>query len=412
MWTVDCRQNKPDRLNDQLAAPLDARRRFRLCFGRQQYPDGLALVTISAFHQLCAANKHPERRQRLVCERYSFEATVDGYERLCADSQKRKNRMTSGTNADLNLAVSGFAERATQASGAVLGAIAIVAFQSGFLPFFQPLFADDRLSWPFVYYGYWILTVIVAALTILINPTVRRESIPVILVCGLTAALTSHRLDPIAKNLIVAMMLMVCVTVLMLGSMPLLLLRFSASVTALVAVICLLDILFADGFTNTSGRAAGLEINPNDAAANLLIGTAAAYRAVPRRLLVPFLILVLAAIFVTLSRPMLLAAIFIGCGTALLSRLQIIRTGERRHSAFRRPGCILATALGSSLLIVVALYTNDRFMIAATDSLQRVGECDKCVRAGKQSNPLGRLPFNAPRLPTTSTKFGTKVCRG
>ena len=111
-----------------------------------------------------------------------------------------------------------------------------------------------------------------------LKPAKRRQSLPILFIGFLAIALTFlHPLDWVGKNLIAAMIMLICVTVLTLGSSFLLLLRFSASVTALNAAVCLLDILFADGFTNSVGRAAGLAINSNLAGAELLLGAAAAY---------------------------------------------------------------------------------------------------------------------------------------
>jgi hypothetical protein len=256
-----------------------------------------------------------------------------------------------------------------QAIAATLSAIAIIAFQSAFLPFFQPLFASDRLVWPTVYYGYWFLTLSTALIIFFRDPTVRRQSLPVVLVCALTVASAFlHPLDWVSKNLIVAMLLLTCVTVLTLGSASLFPFRLSASVTALNAVVCLLDILFADGFTNTVGRAAGLAINPNDAATGLLLGAAATYWAVPRRWQIAFLLLAVAAIFVTLSRSALLAAIIIGSGIAAISLVRMIRNGSRPRFDSRQFVRIGLSVFFLTIWIVTALFTNDRFEVAATDA--------------------------------------------
>ena len=254
-------------------------------------------------------------------------------------------------------------------AAATLSAMAIVAFQSEFLPFFQSLFVGDRIFWPAIYYGYWILTVCVTIAVLVADPAVRRQSFPILIVCLLTMALTLlHPFDGVAKNLVVAMMLLICITVLILGSTPSLLLKLSATVTALTAVICCLDILFADGLTNTVGRAAGLSINPNDAATVLFLGAAATYRAVSKRWQIPFLLLVGGAIFFTLSRSTLLAAIILVSVVGALSVWQTIRNGGRPRLAGAFAGRNILFALGLLIWSAVALFNNDRFAVAATDS--------------------------------------------
>src|SRR4051794_24128201 len=73
---------------------------------------------------------------------------------------------------------------------ATLSAIAIVGFQSSFLPFFQALFVGDRVFWPVIFYGYWILAAGVAAAILILNSTVRRQSLPILLVCILPIGLS------------------------------------------------------------------------------------------------------------------------------------------------------------------------------------------------------------------------------
>jgi hypothetical protein len=281
-------------------------------------------------------------------------------------------------------------------AAATLSAVAIVAFQSEFLPFFQPLLASDQVFWPAIYYAYWILTVGVTIAVLIADPAVRRQSFPILIVCSLTMALTLlHPFDWVAKNLVVTMMLLICITVLILGSTPSLLLKLSATVTALTAVICCLDILFADGLTNTPGRAAGLAINPNDAATGLFLAAAATYRAVPKRLQFSFLLLVGGAIFFTLSRSALLAAIILVSGDGALSLWQTIRNGGRPHLGRAFSGRTILFALGLLIWSAAALFNNDRFAIAATDSfngiqtaIDAIGEAARSVRMAVQT-PVG-----------------------
>lgn len=226
-----------------------------------------------------------------------------------------------------------------------------------------------------------------------LKPAKRRQSLPILFIGFLAIALTFlHPLDWVGKNLIAAMIMLICVTVLTLGSSFLLLLRFSASVTALNAAVCLLDILFADGFTNSVGRAAGLAINSNLAGAELLLGAAATYWAVPKRWLIPFLLLVGAAMFVTLSRSTLLAAAVIGCGTGAASLWQMIRDKGSPRLSWARSGRIVLVSSGLLIWVVTAFFTNDRFLVAASDSfagltgaVSAFEEASRPVRAAMQS---------------------------
>jgi hypothetical protein len=202
--------------------------------------------------------------------------------------------------------------------------------------------------------------------------------------CLFVALVTlAHPIDGIAKNFLVATIFVACATVLAMASAPFALLRLSASATVLSAVICLLDILFTRGFTNSVGRAAGLSINANLAAAGLLLGAGSSFWAVPHRWRSPFLLIVGAAIFATLSRSTLLAAIVIcaGVGTDLIwTRLR--SPGPRPRIRWFR-SALLALALAG--WIVAALFSNDRFSVAATTSFRQIGSALTVLEEARQS---------------------------
>jgi O-Antigen ligase len=295
-------------------------------------------------------------------------------------------------------------------AAATLSAMAIVAFQSEFLPFFQPLFVSDRVFWPAIYYGYWMLTVCVTFAVLVVDPAVRRQSFPILIVCLLMMALTLlHPFDWVAKNLVVTLMLLICITVLIAGSAPSLLLKLSATVTALTAVICCLDILFPDGLTNTPGRAAGLAINPNDAATGLILGAAVTYRAVPKRWQIPFLLLVGGAIFFTLSRSTLLAAIILVSVVGALSAWQTIRNGGRPRLGRAFSGLSILFGIGLSIWSVVALFNNDRFAVAANDSFDGL---QTAIAALQQAAGSVRIALQAPPVresPTQSARVQAEI---
>jgi hypothetical protein len=200
----------------------------------------------------------------------------------------------------------------------------------------------------------------------------------------LAAGLTlTHPLDIISKNFLVATIFVACASVLAVASAPFALLRFSASVTVLSGVICLLDILFTHGFTNSVGRAAGLSINANVAAAGLFLGAASSYWAVPFRLRSPFLLIVGAAIFVTLSKSTLLAAIVICAGVGADLIWTRIRSPEPhpRIRWFRLAGL----ALGLAGWIVAAMFSNDRFSVASRNSFQGMGSAPTAFGEARRS---------------------------
>jgi hypothetical protein len=260
----------------------------------------------------------------------------------------------------------------------------VVAFQLQLLPFFSRLFVNERMVWPIIYYGSWALVIITTVLLLILQPSILKRALPVLAICAVSAALTFiHPIDLVAKNFLVGMAFVACGTVLAIASAPLALLRFSAAATVLSAVICLLDIFFSHGFTNTVGRAAGLSINANVAAAGLFLGAAGSFWAVPPRLRTAFLLVIGAAILVTLSRSTLLAALVV-CGAVgadmIWARLKDTRP---RFPLQWVSGSILTLALAA--WIALALFTNDRFSVAATSSFGQIGTSLSALEEARNS---------------------------
>ena len=269
-------------------------------------------------------------------------------------------------------------------TAAALGCFFVIAYQLQLLPFFSPVFVDDRRFWPIIYYGGWSFVTGLTLFILASERSVLQRSLPVLVVCSFAAGLTFiHPIDTISKNFFVAMIFVACATVLANASSPLALLRFSASVTVLSAVICLIDILFSRGFTNSVGRAAGLSINANVAAAELLLGAASSYWVVPQRLRSPFFLIVGAAIFVTLSKSTLLAAIVICTGVgADLIWTRVRSSGPPLRIRWVR---LSVLTLGLAGWVVVALFLNDHFSVAATNSYQGMGSALKAFGEARDS---------------------------
>jgi len=269
-------------------------------------------------------------------------------------------------------------------TAAALGSLFVVAFQLQLLPFFAHLFVEDRLVWPVIFYGVWACVIGVTLVLLVLHGSVRRQSLPVLAVCASAMLVTLiHPIDGVAKNFLVAATFVACVSVLAIASAPFALLRFSATAAVLSAVICLLDILFSHGFTNTVGRAAGLSINANVAAAGLLLGAASSFWTVPPRWRSPFLLIVGTGILVTLSRSTLLAAILIGSGIAAdLIWMRIRSPGPRSRIRWLHTGALILALAG---WIAAALFSNDRFSVAARSSFLQIGAVPTAFAEARQA---------------------------
>ena len=249
---------------------------------------------------------------------------------------------------------------------AIFGSVLIVAFQTGFLPFFSSLFVNSA-AWPPLYYGFWLCSITLALIIFATRADIRRDVAPIGIFCIVAAGLCMlHPLDGISKNLIVALALASCLAVFSLVTGVNLLTRLCASVTALNAVICLLEIFFSDGLSNAVGRAAGFGINPNVAAAGLLLGGVATYSSISRRLRISFLILVGAAIFATLSRSTLMIAgllVASAVSISLVRRGLAVRSDKARWQIHRLD---LLAFVALTCWVLTAAATNPRFAYSTT----------------------------------------------
>ncbi|MDX8513976.1 hypothetical protein [Mesorhizobium captivum] len=254
-----------------------------------------------------------------------------------------------------------------------LCAFTIVVFQSWFMPYFLPFFTERdgfaRLVFHALYGGVLIVSIAVLAA----RRDVRSAVLPLAIAAAMAVApVALHPVGIVAKCYLVTLFLGGAAIVLMLASAPSTVLRLSASVTALNAVICFLDLLFANGFTNTPGRAAGLAINPNVAAAGLLLGAAASYRAVSQKWRASFLVLVSAALLATLSRSTFLAAFFTVAVPIVVRVWHQFRSGRRFRVDTNDWGRALAVAFALLGAICIALATNTYFRVAIGDSFAGV----------------------------------------
>jgi hypothetical protein len=231
------------------------------------------------------------------------------------------------------------------------------AYQLRVITYFLPRLVADRHIWPAIYYGFWLIAVCTTLAVLAFRQDILKRTLPVLILCALASALAFvHEIDQITKIFFVAMGFFACAAVLSVLVDPLTVLRISALATVAGAVICLVDTLFA------SGRAAGLSIAPNVAAAALLLGSSAAYLSIPARWLGYFLLIVGAALFVTLSKSTLLAACGIFAIVVIGNRLQRLRFPRFAW----RPHTLVA--LGLVAWIGVALSTNDRFVFATSNA--------------------------------------------
>jgi hypothetical protein len=245
-------------------------------------------------------------------------------------------------------------------AAAAVAAVTIVTYQSWFMPFFQPFFVGRVGFARLVFYALYGSLVLTSAAVLVTRPRLWRPIMPLAIAASFSLAATFlHPIGLVTRAYIIAMMMGGTVIVLMLASAPMALLKLSAAVTALNAALCFVDLPFPIGFSTTLGRPAGLALNPNVAAAGILLGAAASYRAVPKHLRLSFLALATGALVVTLSRSTLLAA---AATAAIPALIELWRRVRRRQSltprlAGTRPAAHMTA--GMVAWCGMAMVTND-----------------------------------------------------
>ncbi|AZO74473.1 MAG: hypothetical protein E5V92_03895 [Mesorhizobium sp.] len=281
-----------------------------------------------------------------------------------------------------------------------LCAFTVVIYQSWFMPYFLPFFTgrDEfaRLVFHTLYGG--ILFVVIAVLA------ARRDVLGAVLPLAIAAVMAVapvalHPIGIVAECYLITLFLGGAAIVFMLASTPAMVLRISASITVLSAVTCFLDLLFANGFTNTPGRAAGLAINPNVAAAGLLLGAAASYRAVSQKWRASFLVLIGAALLATLSRSTFLAAFGTVAVPVVIRIWQQFRSDRRFQIDLNGWGRAAVVAFALLGVIGIALATNAYFRLAMNESFAGVlsvgralDEASEAVDASRDRYPSAAVP--------------------
>lgn len=264
------------------------------------------------------------------------------------------------------------------AAAAVVAAVTIVLYQTWFMPYFQSFFAGRESFARLVFYSLYGSLGLAALGLCVRRSEIRRTVAPLAVVGALAVAGTAlHPLGLVTRAYIIAVAIAGSAIVLLLASAPVMLLRLAAAVTALNAGLCFVDLLFADGFTNTLGRAAGLAINPNGAAASILLGAAASHRAVPARFYPSFLVLIAGALATTLSRSTMLVAL-VAAGTPMaIVAWQRVRA---RRPLWQVPDGAGSAAFVAGLLAIwvgIGAMTNSRLVpvaqAAVYDSLAFTG---------------------------------------
>ncbi len=257
----------------------------------------------------------------------------------------------------------------------------IASFQSGLISYISSELgrAPQIKHIIFIIYDFVVLT---AAAGILSSTRHKRLFISLIIFVAFSfipLIFPNSEIGPVTKSYVVSLASMLFISVAACCGGIRRLAQFSASITCLASIACLLDVCFSDGFSNTAGRAASLYINPNVAALALLLGAAASTWSVPYRWRPAYIVLVAGAIVTTLSR----SAIVMGSMTLIACIPALIHD---RQTALVEIRAGMGRALASFVLVAAfissALNSNHAFDVATHDSFLGVQTALSWLKVG------------------------------
>jgi hypothetical protein len=294
----------------------------------------------------------------------------------------------------------------------------IVGFQIGLLRIFEPLLLASHVIWPTAFYTTVSLCAVTSGLVVLLYPEIRQRFLPILLVSAAALVLVgTHPLDTVAKSYVVALAILMAVPVLASVAGTTIIAQFSALATTLSAVICIVDILYPLGFSNTLGRAAGLSINPNLAAAALFLSAVGTAHVVPRYWRGTFVILVAYSIVLTLSRSVILsAAVSVLVWAVARLRRNSSRFVLHKLLSWRKIRNSSATGLGLLALSAVIIYSNGNFQIAVGEAIygsaNAISAYNKAIAVIDRSLRLTAQPTEPPKSHTDLNSVETRQALG
>lgn len=248
--------------------------------------------------------------------------------------------------------------------GTLVVSIYLAVFQSGLSSYVGADLQGTRWLAPIVLavYGGGILTAVAGVYSSLVPRKVAVCAGLFISISLLPLAFAQGAIGPVAKSYVVGMfsLSLLCIAACCGDSRRLA--QFSASVTCVASIACLLDICFYHGFSNTPGRAAAFYINPNVAALALLLGAVGSTWAVSYRWRPAYWVIVAGAVVATLSRSAMLLGVFV-----LLASVPALSSGWQTKVRQMRLGAKHAVW---AFLLVIALFAtatlnNKGFLVAA-----------------------------------------------
>lgn len=244
--------------------------------------------------------------------------------------------------------------------------IAIIAVQTNFANFFLPS-VSDNIIWSCFYFLYFALS-FCAILThyFLGNQLTTHTFIVSAILLLIMIPIIYGEDGGATKSALLSLLLLFIIINSVAISQSNLPLFLSGFMLVFNCIGCILDILYTSGFSNTLGRAAGLAINPNLAAEQILLATFGIYPLMPSNLKFLIRLVAPAGLFFTLSR----ASMLWGLSAVLINFFfNLTSTEEKNICLNKQIKQFVNTLIIIGVISTLALCTNDRFGVAVQNSI-------------------------------------------
>lgn len=253
----------------------------------------------------------------------------------------------------------------------------------------------------YILYSLYGLSLLVALYLSIVSLEIRRQAILIgslIFILILQLIWSGDFVSDPGKNYLINLVTIFLVVILCLKSNRSLVNLIIISVALMGALLCLIDIVFYDGYTNTTGRAAGLFINPNIAASVLLLLSVASVPLIHKNWRVSFIILMAGAILSTVSRSSIVVGISVLLSACMIDDLRKYINKNSLYNCFWV--CSFIFVIG-----MAAMWNNKSYSVAIKNSIGSIYSAAEIFNSAREKIKLTEEKFGPAETPAAPEPY-------
>lgn len=292
---------------------------------------------------------------------------------------------------------------------ALIFIIASFVFQTGMYSYFLEDFTDQGPFLKLGYYGFWMTCGAASALSVLQNPRliIRVASFWAVLIGVAALTLLHPPMTNASRSLVVATYAMATVSTVLVASRNTSLMQLSAALAMIASLSLIFEMYITVGPSSVPGRSAGLWVNPNVAAAALVLSGTACAPFVPAQWRGAYAVIIFSGVLATVSRSALLVLV----GATVVNEVAQWLRGKRYPKSVdtAQIARIAVTALACATVFCIAVASNENVSSSVSRSAatslssidvleQSRGNFADGEAATQIANHLGKVDSGAARL--------------